>query len=60
MNVLLLWSEGMARGYCAPIWMTYKQASELGAHVRKGETSATVIYASRFVIFHGMRTLFKG
>ncbi|MDN5925684.1 MAG: ArdC family protein [Hyphomicrobiales bacterium] len=48
MNVLLLWSEGMARGYCAPIWMTYKQATELGAHVRKGETSATVIYASRF------------
>ena len=48
MNVLLLWSEGMARGYSAPIWMTYKQATELGAHVRKGETSATVIYASRF------------
>lgn len=48
MNVLLLWSEAMARGYAAPIWMTFKQASELGAHVRKGESSATVIYASRF------------
>ncbi|NMG41904.1 DUF1738 domain-containing protein [Chelativorans sp. ZYF759] len=48
MNVLLLWSESMARGYAAPIWMTYRQASELGAHVRKGETSTTVIYASRF------------
>ena len=48
MNVLLLWSEAMARGYAAPIWMTFKQASELGAHVRKGETSSTVIYASRF------------
>lgn len=48
MNVLLLWSEAMARGYAAPIWMTFRQATELGAHVRKGETSTTVIYASRF------------
>jgi len=28
--------------------MTYRQARELGAHVRKGEASATVIYPSRF------------
>ena len=48
MNVLLLWSESMARGYSAPIWMTFRQAIEFGAHVRKGETSSTVIYASRF------------
>jgi len=48
MNVLLLWSEAMAQGYAAPIWMTFRQANELGAHVRKGETSTTVIYASRF------------
>ena len=48
MNVLLLWSDSMARGYAAPIWMTFRQVSELGAHVRKGETSTTVIYASRF------------
>ncbi|KRE11787.1 antirestriction protein ArdC [Bosea sp. Root483D1] len=48
MNVLLLWSEAMARGYLAPIWMTFRQARELGAHVRKGEANATVIYASRF------------
>ncbi|GAA4161877.1 ArdC family protein [Shinella granuli] len=48
MNVLLLWSEATARGYAVPIWMTFRQAIELGAHVRKGETSSTVIYASRF------------
>lgn len=48
MNVLLLWSEAMAHGYAAPIWMTLRQANELGAHVRKGEASTTVIYASRF------------
>jgi antirestriction protein ArdC len=47
-NVLLLWSEAIARGFCSPIWMTFKQASELGAYVRKGETGSTVVYASRF------------
>lgn len=48
LNVLLLWSEAIARGFTAPTWMTFRQARELGAHVRKGETSTTVIYASRF------------
>ena len=35
MNILLLWGEAMAKGYTAPIWMTYKQAQEIGANVRK-------------------------
>jgi antirestriction protein ArdC len=48
MNVLLLWSEGMTRGFTSSIWMTFKQSAELGAHVRKGESGSTVIYASRF------------
>ena len=33
-NVLMLWATAMERGYSAPIWMTFKQAKELGAHVR--------------------------
>lgn len=48
MNVLLLWSEGLARGFASPMWMTFKQSLELGAAVRKGETGATVVFASRF------------
>ena len=48
MNVLLLWSEGLARGFTSPIWMTFRQSIELGGHVRKGETGSAVIYASRF------------
>lgn len=48
MNVLLLWSEGMARGFASPMWMTFKQALELGGAVRKGETGSTVVFASRF------------
>lgn len=46
-NVILLWSEAVARGFAAPIWMTFRQALALGAHVRKGERGATVVYANR-------------
>lgn len=45
-NVLLLWGEAMAKGYSAPLWLTYKQAQELGAQVRKGETGSLVVYAN--------------
>ncbi|UWU26208.1 ArdC family protein (plasmid) [Rhizobium sp. CB3060] len=48
LNVLLLWSESVASGFDSVTWMTLRQANELGAHVRKGETGATVVYASRF------------
>ncbi|OYU71671.1 MAG: antirestriction protein [Alphaproteobacteria bacterium PA2] len=46
-NVLLLWSQAVAKGYSAPIWMTFRQALDLGGHVRKGEQAATVVYANR-------------
>lgn len=46
-NILVLWAEALARGYIAPIWMTFKQAMELGAHVRKGEHGSLVVYADR-------------
>ena len=46
-NILLLWGEALAKGYAAPIWMTFKQAQELGGHVRKGEHGSLVVYANR-------------
>jgi antirestriction protein ArdC len=48
-NVLILWAESIDRGYTAPLWMTYRQALELGANVRKGEHGSTVVYADRIV-----------
>jgi len=48
MNVLLLWSEALARGFQSSTWMTFKQALELGGAVRKGETGSMVVFASRF------------
>lgn len=47
-NVLMLWSEAVAKGYACPTWMTYKQAGELGGQVRKGEHGSLVVYADRF------------
>jgi antirestriction protein ArdC len=35
------------KGYSAPIWMTFRQALELDAHVRKGERGSTVVYARK-------------
>jgi antirestriction protein ArdC len=48
-NVLMLWSAAMAKGYAAPIWMTFKQALDLGAHVRKHEGGNLVVYADKIV-----------
>jgi antirestriction protein ArdC len=44
----MLWAEAVEKGYAAPIWMTFKQALELGGHVRKGEKGSLVVYASGF------------
>src|SRR6266478_3823217 len=44
-NVLSLWASAMAQNFGAPIWMTFKQAAELDAHIRKGEKGSLVVYA---------------
>lgn len=46
-NVLSLWMTAMERGFESRIWMTFRQAEELGAHVRKGEKGSLVVYATR-------------
>ena len=46
-NVLMLWGEAFDKGYVCPIWMTFKQALELGGQVRKGEHGSLVVYADR-------------
>src|SRR6267143_1863211 len=45
-NILSLWASASVQGFAAPIWMTYRQAVELGAHVRKGEKGSPVVYAN--------------
>src|SRR5664279_627679 len=48
-NVLMLWSVAMEKGYAAPIWMTFKQALELKANVRTGEHGSLVVYADKII-----------
>lgn len=43
-NTLHLMAESMSKGYADPRWLTYKQASSLGAQVRAGEKSTLVQY----------------
>lgn len=47
-NVLILWSTLVERGYQSQRWLTYRQAVALGGHVRKGEQGTTVCYADKF------------
>jgi antirestriction protein ArdC len=43
-NVIILWSAAMERGYASPYWLTFNQAVKLGAQVRKGERGEVVVY----------------
>ena len=43
-NVVNLWVAAELLGHGSPVWATYKQWSELGAQVRKGEKSSLVIF----------------
>jgi hypothetical protein len=46
-NILILWAEAETRGFRSPFWMTFKQALEYGACVRKGERGTGIVYANR-------------
>jgi antirestriction protein ArdC len=48
-NVLMLWAESLDKGFITPIWMTFRQATELNAHVRKGEKGSLVVYANSII-----------
>ena len=43
-NVLALWAEAMKQGFQTNLWATYQQWNDLGAQVRKGSKSATVVF----------------
>lgn len=45
-NILMLWATAVDGGFSLPTWMTFRQALELGAHVRKGEKGSLVVYAN--------------
>ena len=44
-NVLILWGAAIDAGYASPFWMTYRQASSIGAQVRRGERATHIVFA---------------
>ncbi|GLS45923.1 ArdC family protein [Methylobacterium brachythecii] len=47
-NTLMLWCAEQAAGYGDTRWATYKQWSELGAQVRKGERSTIIVFFKEY------------
>ncbi|MBK7416391.1 MAG: DUF1738 domain-containing protein [Dechloromonas sp.] len=43
-NNVVLGMEAHCRGYASNQWLTFRQAQQLGRHVRKGERASTIIY----------------
>ena len=43
-NIVTLWAYSEERGYSSGTWGTYRQWTEAGAQVRKGEKSALVVF----------------
>ena len=48
-NILILWSAAIRHGFAAQEWLTFRQALDLGGHVRKGEHGTAICYADSFV-----------
>jgi antirestriction protein ArdC len=48
-NVILLWMT-RAAGYRVPRFLTFKQALELGGHVRKGERGTKIYFVKRLEV----------
>jgi antirestriction protein ArdC len=48
-NVVLLWMAANA-DYRTPRYLTFKQASELGGHVRKGEQGTKIVFVKQLQV----------
>jgi antirestriction protein ArdC len=46
-NVLMLWTAAVSQNFASPIWMTFRQAKELKANIRKGARGSLVVYSDR-------------
>jgi antirestriction protein ArdC len=49
-NVPILWGEAADKAYPTNGWLTFQQAREKGAHVRRGEKATEVVFTKRLTI----------
>lgn len=45
-NIIMLWMAREEKGFSSAKWLTFKQALDLGGHVRKGEKSERVVFVN--------------
>ncbi|RCK45969.1 antirepressor [Thalassospira profundimaris] len=48
-NILILWHHVVRAGFATQIWLTYRQAQEMGGHVMKGERGVAACHADTFI-----------
>lgn len=46
-NIIMLWASAIEQGFTAPMWMTLRQANELGGKIQKGSRGSLVVYADK-------------
>ena len=56
-NVLMLWSAAMEKGYAAPVWMTFKQALDKGANVVVLDRDVAKIFPDSKAVNDALRAL---
>src|ERR1039458_6184291 len=49
-NIPILWHQHSVRGYPTHQWLTFNQAKEKGANVRKGEKATQVVFTKKLRI----------
>jgi antirestriction protein ArdC len=49
-NILALWATADEHGYSSGLWGTYRQWSEAGAQVSKGEKAAYIVFYKEFTV----------
>jgi antirestriction protein ArdC len=49
-NILALWASADAKGYQSGLWGTFKQWTDAGAQVRKGEKAAHVVFYKEITV----------
>lgn len=49
-NIPILWYAQAERGYPTSGWLTYQQAQDAKAQVRKGEKSTTVVFTRKLIV----------
>ncbi|RNJ51368.1 ArdC family protein [Methylocystis hirsuta] len=52
-NIPILWHAADVHGYPTNAWLTFKQALDKGAHVKKGEKGTQIVFTKRVTVEKG-------